>query len=91
MHNKDGKSLRSLDGWTDCGCANLSAAARNRRRVANAENIDAYLVMERWLTSHRGKLIPAEFLGSLPQVGRHDSVPYYMHEEEVITADLTGY
>lgn len=61
-------------GCRDTGCDDFGRAARNRKMVANKENIIGYLWVEAVVKSHpHGKPLP-EWVpqGSLPIVGKHE-------------------
>jgi len=70
-----------MDRWYFM-CTNLSAAARNRRMVAENKNIIVYLFIEalvkRW---PRNKRLPDQFYGQIPSVSKGENL-YGFHEVE---------
>ena len=72
-----------MDRWYFM-CTNLSAAARNRRMVAENKNIIGYLFAEALVKSWpHNKLLPEYLLGTLPIVGKNEQRELHgFHEVE---------
>ena len=62
----------------DIGCEDFEAAARNRNRVVNKENIAGYLLIEAIIKSWpHGEPLPMWLCGKLPIVGKEEERELY--------------
>lgn len=66
--------IRDMGKWTDVGCNDFAAAARNREMIANKENIVWWL----WMESVRDKCPYSKPLpywipqGDIPKIGKRE-------------------
>ena len=66
----------------DLLCSDYKAAADNRRMVRLKQNIEWWIWMEGKVKSWpKNKLLPGEFLGRLPTIGKHESRELYGFHE----------